>query len=248
MLLLTVGANAQQFDPDELLKPRTGKQSLVNDFAAVLTPDQKQALEDKLVLLDDSTSTQVAVVIVPTTGGYSISEYNQQLGRAWGVGDKRYNNGVVLLIAKADRKLDIAVGYGLEGALTDYTAKQIIDDVIVPRFKGNDYYGGIDDGINAIVAAVKGEYHAARDRGNHKTSLFEILVVIILIIVFLALISKGGGGGTFMSRRGSRPIIWPTGGSNWGGGGSGWSGGGSSGGFGGFGGGSFGGGGASGSW
>lgn len=237
--------------PEDILKPRTGKQELVNDFTGTLTPDQKQALENKLVQLDDSSSTQVSVVIVKTTGGYSISEYNQELGRAWGVGDKRFNNGVVLLIAKEDRKLDIAVGYGLEGRLTDYTSQHIIDDIIVPNFKGDDYYRGIDQGTDAIIKAVKGEYNAPRTKKGSGLSPFKIIFIIIIIIVFLSVVSGGNsGGGTFMSRRGSRgipgPWIWPTGGGGSSGGG-GWSGGGG-GGFGGFGGGSFGGGGASGSW
>ena len=236
--------------PADILKPRTGKQELVNDFTGTLTPDQKQALEAKLVQLADSSSTQVSVVIVNTTGGVSISEYNQELGRAWGVGDKRFNNGVVLLIAKEDRELDIAVGYGLEGRLTDYTSQHIIDDIIVPNFKGNDYYRGIDEGTDAIMAAVKGEYNAPRTKKGSGSSPFRIILVIIVIVVFLSITSGGSsGGGTFMSRRGARgipgPFIWPTGG-----GGGGWSGGGGGGGggFGGFGGGGFGGGGASGSW
>ena len=233
--------------PEEILQPRTGKQELVNDFTGTLTPDQKQALENKLVQLDDSTSTQVAVVIVKTTGSYGISEFNQELGRNWQVGNKKFNNGVVLLVAKDDRKMDIAVGYGLEGSLTDYTAQHIIDDIIRPNFKGEDYYQGIDEGTDAIIKAVKGEYNAPREkRGGGKMSLGRIIFIIIIIIVFLAFSSGGGGGGTFMSRRGSRgitgPVFWPTGG------GGGWSGGGGGGGFGGFGGGSFGGGGASGSW
>jgi uncharacterized protein len=242
------------FNPDDLLKPRTGKQTLVNDFANILTPDQKQALENKLVTLDDSTSTQISVVIVPTVGSYNISDYNVELGRAWGVGGKQYNNGVVLLIAKEDRKLDIAVGYGLEGALPDVVSKSIIDDIIVPNFKGNDYYRGIDEGTDAIIRAVKGEYNVARKKSGGGGLPSGKIIVIIIIILFL-LMSSGGNnkGGTFMSRRGARglpgPIFWPMGG---GGGGGGWgggsSGGGGGGGFGGFGGGSFGGGGSSGSW
>ena len=240
------------FNPDDLLKPRTGKQALVNDFTNVLTPDQKQALENKLVALDDSTSTQISVVIVPTVGSYNISDFNVELGRAWGVGGKQYNNGVVLLIAKEDRKLDITVGYGLEGALPDVVSKSIIDDIIVPNFKGNDYYRGIDEGTNAIIKAVKGEYNVARKkRGSGGGMPMGKLIVIIIVILFLLLSSGGGSnkGGTFMSRRGARglpgPIFWPTGG-----GGGGWGGGssGGGGGFGGFGGGSFGGGGSSGSW
>lgn len=241
--------------PEEILKPRTGQQKLVNDFTNTLTPEQQQALESKLVALDDSTSTQIAVVIVKTTGSYSISEFNQELGRSWQVGNKKFNNGVVLLVAKDDRKMDIAVGYGLEGALTDYTAQHIIDDVIRPNFKGEDYYRGIDEGTDAIIKAVKGEYNAPRDRRSGGPSIFQVILIIIVIIIFISIISGGSsGGGTFMSRRGSRgfdgPVFWPTGGGGWSGGGGsggGWSGGGG-GGFGGFGGGSFGGGGASGSW
>ena len=242
-------AQQNSFDPAEFLKTANASKTLVTDKTNTLTPDQQHALETKLVALDDSTSTQVSVIIIPTTGGISISEYNQQLGRNWGVGDKRYNNGVILLIAKNDRKLDIAVGYGLEGALSDYTSRHIIDDIIVPRFKGDDYYRGIDDGVDAITAAVKGEYNAPRSKGGDGPSVFQIILIIVVIIVFVSLMSGGeSGGGTFMSRRGARPIIWPTGGGGWsGGGGGGWSGGGG-GGFGGFGGGSFGGGGASGSW
>ena len=243
----------QNFNPDDLLKPRTGKQTLVNDFAGVLTAEQQQTLEQKLIRLDDSTSTQVTVVIVPSVKPYAISDYNVQLARAWGVGGKQNNNGVVLLIAKDDRKLDITVGYGLEGALPDVTAKSIIDDVIVPDFKGNDYYRGIDEGTDAIIAAVKGEYNSPRAKSSGKSGNF--LFVIILIIVVLIMSSGGGGnkGGTFMSRRGSRGLaesilLGSLLGGGRGGGGFGGGSGGGGGGFGGFGGGGFGGGGASGSW
>ena len=114
------------FDAKALLKPPTGKQKLVNDFANVLTPDQQQALENKLVQFDDSSSTQIAVVIVPNLDGYDVADYAVQLGRAWGVGGKEFNNGVVLLISKEDKKINISTGYGVEGALPDITCKYII--------------------------------------------------------------------------------------------------------------------------
>ncbi len=244
---LMMAFGQEGFNPADLLKPRTGTPTLVNDYTNILTPDQKQTLENKLVALDDSTSTQISVVIVPTVGSYTISDYNVELGRAWGVGGKKDNNGVILLIAKDDRKLDITVGYGLEGALPDATAKSIIDDVIVPNFKGNDYYRGIDEGTDAIIAAVQGQYHSPRTKSGKGISTGKIVFIVIMVLIFL--ISSGGGkGGSSMSRRGARglpgPLFWPSGGGF--GGGS--SGGGSSGGFGGFGGGSFGGGGSSGSW
>ena len=246
-----VSFSQNESDLDKLLK-NIPKQ-LVNDFTGTLTADQRQALENKLVAFDDSTSTQIAVVIISTLDGNDIADYNVKLGRAWGVGGKDFSNGVVLLIAKKDHKLNIATGYGVEGALPDITCKQIIEDIIVPNFKGDDYYRGIEEGTDAMMQAVK-EYKAPA--GYHKksggSSILRIVFIIIMIIIFLAIGGgRGGRGGSFMSRRGF--AAWTIGNMLMGGGGGrggGWSGGGggSSGGFGGFGGGSFGGGGASGSW
>jgi uncharacterized protein len=242
-------AQQKDFNINDLLKPGAAPTKLVNDFTGTLTGEQIATLEKKLVKLDDSSFTQIAVVIVPSLQGNEVSDFNIKLGRAWGVGGKEFNNGVVLLISKEDKKLNIATGYGVEGALPDITSKHIIDDIIVPNFKGNDYYRGIDQGTDAIIAAVKGEYNTPRAKGGRSSS--GRIIFIIIIVLFLLLSSGGGGkGGTFMSRRGARgmsgPIFWP----GLGGGGGGWSGGGGGGGggFGGFGGGSFGGGGASGSW
>lgn len=251
LLLVSVAAFSQNdnFDPESLLKPRTGTPTLVNDFTKTLTPDQKQALENKLVAFNDSTSTQIAVVIIPSLNGNDVADFNVKLGRAWGVGGKEFNNGIVLLIAKGDRKLNIATGYGVEGALPDITAKHIIDDIIRPNFKGEDYYRGIEEGTDAIIQAVKGEYTAPKSYGKKRTSAGRIIFIIIMIIIFLLVSGSKSGGGSFMSRRGFAAL---TIGSmlSGGGRGGGWSGGGGSsgGGFGGFGGGSFGGGGASGSW
>ena len=253
-LLFTAGlflqAHAQEnFDAAALLKPRAGKVTLVNDFAGILTAEQKIALEQKLVRLDDSSFTQIAVVIVPELNGRDVADYATEIGRAWGVGGKEFNNGVVLLISKGDRKLNISTGYGLEGSLTDATANGIIQDVIVPNFKGDDYYRGIDEGTDAIIAAVKGTYNTARPKSKKSGSILPFIIIALIIFFLISRNSGGGGGGTFMSRRGHRgfggPFIFPGSG---GFGGFGGGGGGSSGGFGGFGGGSFGGGGSSGSW
>ncbi len=245
LLLINFSAWAQEIPP----APNPPK--LVNDYTGTLTPDQQQALETKLYKFDDSTSTQITVVIIATTGGMDVADYALELGRKWGVGGKENNNGVVLLIAKDDRKLNISPGYGLESKLSDVTCKQIIDYTIVPKFKGNDYYHGIDEGTDEIIKATQGAYKAPAgyNKRNKGSSIGRIVLIIIIIVVFLAL-SGGSGGGGFMSRRGYRgfngPVFWNTGGGGWSGGGS--SSGGGGGGFGGFGGGSFGGGGASGSW
>ena len=249
LLLVSAFAFSQNsFEPEKLLNQKPAK--LVNDYTGTLTADQAQALENKLVAFDDSTSTQIAVVIIPSLNGNDIADFNVKLGRAWGVGGKQYSNGVVLLIAKDDHKLNIATGYGVEGALPDITAKHIIDEVIVPNFKGDDYYRGIEEGTNAIIQAVKGEYKAPEGYNNRKVGggVGRIIFIIIIIVIFLAISGGRGGGGSFMSRRGFAAWTIANMLSGGGGRGSGGGGGSSGGGFGGFGGGSFGGGGASGSW
>lgn len=211
----------------------------VVDLTSTLTHDQLQTLERKLKSYEDTTSTQIEVVIIPSTNDYDIAEYATALGRKWGVGQKDKNNGLVFLIAKEDRKIFIAPGYGLEGAIPDITAKQIIDNIVLPNFKGNDFYGGIDQGIDALILAAKGEFTAPV---KHKRSKRNIpLPIIILFIIILIVASKrrggGGGGGHWMYGGGGTSWMGSSGGSSWSGGG------GSS-----FGGGSFGGGGAGGSW
>lgn len=223
---------------------------LVNDFTGILTADQRQALESKLVAFDDSTSIQIAVVLIESLDGRDIAEYGVDLGRAWGIGNKENNNGVLLLVSKGDRKIHIATGYGVEGALPDITASHIIDEQIKPNFRDNDFYRGLDEGTDAIIAATKGEYKAPENYRKKKGKR-EVPGVLVLLIIFVIMyfIRRGGGGGGYYGGGGYRRShgpggIWffPTsGGGSWGGGSS-------SGGFGGFGGGSFGGGGASGDW
>lgn len=240
---------------EKVIPPQPVPPRLVVDLTGTLTPDQRDALEAKLVAYDDTTSNQIAVVIIPTTGDYDISEVAYMLGRKWGVGNKEFNNGIVFLVAKNDRKVFIATGYGLEGAIPDIIAKRIIESEVVPNFRGNDYYRGIDYGVDALIKAAAGEYEAPAgyaERGRKGTggNLLKMIIVFMIILFILSRINRGGGG-AFMSRRGYRnwngpSTIWfpPSGGS----GGGGWGGSGGGGGFGGFGGGGFGGGGAGGSW
>lgn len=232
--------------------------TLVTDYTNTLTPEEKQRLEDKLVAFNDSSSTQIAVVIIKSVGDYDINQYGAELGRKWGIGQAGKNNGILLLVALGDRKLTIQTGYGVEGALPDIVAQQIRVNDINPRFKAGDYYGGLDAGTDQIIKYTKGEYTApkkAKKRGGDggPAGFIVIIVIVILVIIF----RKGGGGGgsqVIGSRGGSNAFWWLLAGSmlNSGGrgGGGGWGGGsgGGGGGFGGFGGGSFGGGGSGGSW
>ena len=224
--------------------------TLVIDVAGVLTPEQKQALEKKLVAIDDSSSNQIAVVIIPSLDGYPKEEYATKLFRDWGIGNKKTNNGLLLLIAINDREIRIEVGYGLEGAIPDITALNIIDNDIKPAFKAGNYYEGIDQATDNIAKAAVGEYKVAKVKKS-KSKGSGGLFLIILIIIFVILRSGRGGGGSNIGGSGFSDVA--TGlllGSILGGGGRGGGGGygGGGGGFGGFGGGSSGGGGAGGSW
>jgi uncharacterized protein len=257
LLIFSCLVTAAQNIPSPPNPPR-----LVNDFAHVMTADQVQELEEKLVAYDDSTSIQIAVVTVPTTGDYVIEDYALKILRDWKVGNKSTNNGLVILAAIQDHKVYIATGYGMEGVVPDITAKQIIEDEIIPNFKQQNYYRGFDLAADAVIKASRGEYVAPsgyNQRKKHGTGGGNILGVIIFFIIIFILISRGGGrggGGGLFNRSGVLPFLignmlggMGRSGGGWsGGGGGGWSGGGGGGGFGGFGGGSGGGGGAGGSW
>ncbi|MDO3625494.1 YgcG family protein [Mucilaginibacter sp. BT774] len=251
LMLCTLLAFTQELPP----KPNT----LVTDFTNTLSDSEQQQLEHKLVAFDDSTSTQIAVVIMKSVGSYDINDYAQRLGRAWGIGQKGKNNGVVLLVAIGDRKVAIQTGYGVEAVLPDIVTHEIIQNDIRPNFKAGNYYAGLDAGTDDIIKYVKGEYKSDKKpqqqiKNGGSIAILIIIIVVILIIVFR---NRGGGGQIIDSRGGASPFWWFLGGAllgrgsgsgGWGGFSGGDSGGDSGGGFGGFGGGDFGGGGSSGSW
>jgi uncharacterized protein len=249
LLLLTLNCSlsfAQEF-------PATSTK-LVNDYTNTLSASQIQQLEQKLVAFNDSTSNQIAVVIIKSVGDYDINDYALGLGRKWGVGGKTKNNGIVLLVALGDRKISIQTGYGLEGALPDIYTKRIIENDIKPFFKANDYYGGLEAGTNSIISLIKGEYKNDNPKAKSKSGKGSAGFIVIIIVVIIAIIIRKGGGGGGSQVIGGRGVAEALlfgallGGSSRGGGGGGFGGGSGGGGFGGFGGGSFGGGGSSGSW
>lgn len=237
---------------------------LVNDLANTMSADQVAKLEAKLVDFDKTNSTQITIVTVPDLDGAEVAQYAVELANKWGIGRKGKDNGVLVLAAINDRKMNISTGYGLEGALPDVITGRIIRNEMAPAFRQGDYYTGFDKAAEAIIKATKGEYKAEPGKGKGKAfSVKGIFAMIVIIYFILWILSKiGGGGGNYMSGRGRRGVGSGFGGGllggflgsslgsrGWGGGGgSGWGGGGGGGGFGGFGGGSFGGGGSSGSW
>jgi len=233
--------------------PKPSQPTLVTDMANVLSPEQKQILEQKLVAIDDSSSNQIAIVLIKTLNDYPIEEYANKLFRSWGIGNKKTNNGVLIIAAIDDHKIRIEVGYGLEGAIPDITTASIIRNDIAPNFKVRDYYHGLDLATNSIAQAAIGEYKVKKAKKGKDDGGSVLLFIVILIVVFLIIGSSRGGGGGTLSRSGAgniaETLFWASllsGGGGSRGGGS--FGGGDSGGFGGFGGGSSGGGGASGSW
>lgn len=254
MLLFTEHVIAQKiFD-----KPNPPQ--AVNDFGNFLEPFQREALEKKIRAYNDSTSSAIIIITVPDLEGNDIAEVAFKYMREWkpGVADK--DNGVIILVSKEPRRARIETGYGMEGVLPDITAKNIIEQRMIPNFKENDYYRGFDNAVDAIIQAAAGEYKAVPAKKQSKGVSFKLLG-LLAIVVFLIISGVGGGrgGGSYMSRRGSRglgsALPWfllgnmlggSSRGGGWGGGGFGGGGGGGS--FGGFGGGSGGGGGASGGW
>lgn len=231
---------------------------LVNDYTNTLTAEQTERLERKLVAFNDSTSTQIAVVLMQSVGRYDIADYGVRLAQHWGVGGSQHDNGILLLAAIGDRRVTIQTGYGVEGAVPDAIAYRIIENEIKPSFRQGDYFTGIDRATNALISYTKGEYTAPprSSKGEGAGGAVIVFIIIFIIIFFIIGGSKGGGkggGGRMVSGRGAADVFWTgmlmggmgRGGSSRGGGFGGGFGGG---GFGGFGGGGFGGGGASGSW
>jgi uncharacterized protein len=170
----------------------------VNDYAGMLSPQAVQQLETALTDFEMSDSTQIAVLTIPTLEGEGLEEFSIKVAEAWRIGQKGTDNGVILLIAKQERKIRIEVGRGLEGKLTDLVSGRIIRGDISPRFKAGDIDGGIEAGVAAIMAVVKGEYKSMpRDLGHGKRGahpIFTLLVFLAVACVFLGSISRILGG------------------------------------------------------
>ena len=238
---------AQDYLPD---KPTI--QTSVYDAAGLLSGAEKASLEQKLINYADTTSTQIVVATINSIGGRNINMYAAQWAHKWGIGQADKDNGVLFLIAKEERKMAIQVGYGLEHLLTDAMSRRIIELIIAPHFKQDDYYSGIAAGTTSMMEVLSGEYknEDSSEEGSGIPFIF-FLIIIILIIIILSKVNKNSGrGGSYKS--GTGPIVLTGNGRTGGFGSAGFGGGGfgsGGGGFGGgFGGGGFGGGGASGGW
>ena len=252
LLLFWGQVQAQEF-PEKANPPR-----LVNDYVGMLSANERQDLEQKLRGYADSTSTQITVVILKSTGAYPAGDYAYALGKRWGVGQKDKDNGILLLWATEDRKIFIATGRGMEGPLPDAICKRIVSQVLVPNFKNKAWATGLDQATTEIFRRATGEYkneNRGQGTGNDGGGIFFLLLVVVIVFLIIAYYSNKNGGGRNGGRRGYDPFpyiimsSWGSSGGNWSGGNS--SGNSSDGGgfdFGGFGGGDFGGGGAGGDY
>lgn len=235
-------------------------QTSVYDYANVLSATEKAQLEEKLIKYSDSTTTQIVIITIESLKGEDIGILTPKWGQQWGIGGTaKDDNGVLILLAKAERKIWISAGYGLEDRLSAGIGGEITRNIIIPEFKAESYYKGLDKGTDAIIDVFKGKYKGERKQIKGEKKGFPIMPIIVIVIIILVLISrnKGGGGGNSGNRGGGPSLldvlILSSLGRNSGGGGFGGSSGGGfgggGGGFGGgFGGGGFSGGGSGGDW
>lgn len=209
--------------------------SFVLDDAGIFSITEKQSLENKISNFQKETGNEIAIVSIKSLDGDTIENVAQNIGEKWGVGSKEHNNGIVFLLAMEEHKIRIHVGYGLEGALPDITASQIIRNTIAPAFKGGHYFEGVNTGLDQIISATKGEYvNTNPDSHNNDNRQIAFWIWLIGFIIFIII-------GIIRRKKSNRFFPWIF----WGGFGGGSN---NSSGFGGFGGGSFGGGGSSGDW
>jgi uncharacterized protein len=173
-------------------------QGYVNDYANMISPSVKAGLENELNAFEQSDSTQIVILTIPSLEGEVIEEFGIKVGDAWKIGQKAKDNGLIFIVSKLDRKMRIEVGRGLEGRMTDLTAGRIIDLVIKPRFKRGDYDGGFTSGVHAMIDAVRGEFKTEpnhqRQRHDNFASVITLLIFGSMIILFLGNISRVLGG------------------------------------------------------
>ena len=181
----TVSVYAQQADMPERPQPPR----IVNDFAGVLNSNEEQQLEQKLVEFNRQTSTQIAVVTLNDLRGYAISDYAVRLAHQWGIGQEEKDNGILILVSPENRDVYIATGYGVEGAVPDATAQQIVSNELIPNFETGNYYKGLDEATTVLFDLTRGEYTAEdynRQSGGKKGSEapFPIAILFLLAIIF----------------------------------------------------------------
>ncbi|HJZ39758.1 MAG TPA: TPM domain-containing protein [Bacteroidales bacterium] len=254
-LLILASLLSSSVSGQQLPKPMVPLR-LVNDFTGLLQEQQMMELNNKLFAFNNETSTQIYVVTFDDLQGFDIGDFGVRLAEEWGIGQQGRDNGILILVSPANRKVTIQTGYGLEGAVPDAIAMRLINNVITPGFRTGNYYGSLDSATNVLMSLTRGEFTADDYMKGNKESI-PAAAVFMIMVSLLVLISMFRTRRRFYSPTRSLPwwMLMGAGSvpkSGWGsfssGRGSFGSGGGGFGGFGGGGGGSFGGGGASGGW
>ncbi|MBO6515669.1 MAG: TPM domain-containing protein [Bacteroidia bacterium] len=225
----------------KLDRGNNGINLFVTDEAGVLNQSERDQLRRKLFAYQDSTSNEIAILLINSLEGDDIFDFSLRVAREWGVGGKEHSNGVLITVATTDRKTFVHVGDGLEHRIPDALAGRVVDQILIPNFKQTGYYKGLDKAVDRLIQYAAGEYKNDKQTKNGFPTWLIIVIIMIAFIIF----SRFGdnSGSTYRGRRGGW-VVGPGTGGYIGGGGGGFSGGG----FGGFGGGGFSGGGAGGSW
>jgi len=253
LLFLGNGVVHAQFD----IPSKPSKQTAVYDYIGLFNSYQQKSLEQKLIRYSDTTSTQIVIAIISSTKGEDISFLGAKWGQKWGIGQANEDNGIIIIVAKDDRKVDINTGYGIESIISDRDAERMINRTIIPAFKKGDFYGGLDAATDEMIARLEGNFTGTR-KNNNSFPIGPVLVFVFFIVILIILSRNNHRGGGRGGRRRKAEslldviILSNMGRGSFGSGGGFGSGSGGSfggGGFGGgFGGGGFGGGGASGGW
>jgi uncharacterized protein len=193
VILLLHAASSRAIDIPKL-------QARITDLAGVLTPEQAASLEEKLRQFEASDSTQIAVLIIPSLEGEVLEDFSERVATAWRLGQKGRDNGALLLVAMKERRVRIEAGYGLEPTLTDIRSRRIIQDEILPAFKQQQYYEGIDAGVTAITQTVRGVYQGSPQPRNPQRRIvtgnrMQLLVFVLAPMLWLLSSTGKWGGG-----------------------------------------------------
>ncbi|MCB0806423.1 MAG: TPM domain-containing protein, partial [Bacteroidales bacterium] len=200
ILSLSIGLQSQDL-PD-------APSRLVTDQVALLSAQQVRSLERKLVAFSDTNSTQIAIFITKDLQGYDIVDFSQRVAQKWGVGQKKYDNGAIIVLvpktAETKGEVNIDVGYGLEPLIPDITAKQIIENEMIPHFKNNDYFGGLDAGTDVMMSLAAGQFTAEtyKKRTEGGGGIVGFFVPLIILIIVISMINRGRSRHASYTRRG----------------------------------------------
>ncbi|HSM64122.1 MAG TPA: TPM domain-containing protein, partial [Gillisia sp.] len=178
LVLLSFDASAQLEVP-----PKPSKETSVYDSADMLSPSEEQMLEQKLINYADTTSTQIVIATIESLNGEYIGLYAPKWAQEWGIGQAKEDNGLLILLSKTDRKIWITTGYGLEEYLTDFTTKDIIENIILPEFKNGDFYGGLDKGTTAVFEVLNGSFQGSPVKNNKSSGIPANLIIIGIFFI-----------------------------------------------------------------